>query len=118
MKFIQGRDRFQICLFPVSLDDPIDQDNEVRVIDLLVDSLDTDALGFASDFVVHGRPAYHPKDPLKLFIHGYLNRTRSPRALEKETRRNIEVCGKITKAKEGFIYEAKTVRNIKDIPTE
>jgi hypothetical protein len=30
----------------------------------------------------------------------------------------IEVFGQITKIEEGFIYEAKTIRNIKDIPTE
>jgi hypothetical protein len=30
----------------------------------------------------------------------------------------VEVFGKITKTEEGFIYEAKTIRNIKDIPAE
>jgi hypothetical protein len=30
----------------------------------------------------------------------------------------VEVFGQITKTEEGFIYEAKTIRNIKDIPTE
>jgi transposase len=38
-----------------------------------------------------GRPAYNPSDLLKLFIYGYLNRTRSSRELEKESKRNIEV---------------------------
>ena len=91
MKFIEGQDRFQTCLFPVSLDNSIDENNEVRVIDLFVDSLDLESLNFILDFVENGRPAYHPKDLLKLFIYGYLNRTRSSRELEKETKRNIEV---------------------------
>lgn len=30
----------------------------------------------------------------------------------------IEVFGQIKKTEEGFIYEAKTIRNIKDIPAE
>jgi transposase len=91
MKFIQGQDRFQTSLFPVSLDASIDENNEVRVIDLFVDSLDLNPLGFNVDFVDNGRPAYHPKDLLKVFIYGYLNRIRSSRGLEKETKRNIEM---------------------------
>lgn len=91
MKFIQGQDRFQTCLFPVSLDASIDENNEVRVIDLFVNSLDLNQLGFDLDFVDNGRPAYHPKDLLKLFIYGYLNKIRSSRGLEKETKRNIEM---------------------------
>jgi len=39
MKFIQGVNRSQISLFPVSLDEAIDPDNEVRLIDLFVNSL-------------------------------------------------------------------------------
>ncbi|MCL6473182.1 MAG: transposase [Firmicutes bacterium] len=38
-----------------------------------------------------GRPPYDPKDMLKLYIYGYLNRIRSSRRLEKETQRNVEV---------------------------
>ena len=91
MKFIKGQNRAQLSLFAVSLDQSIDQDNEVRLIDLLVDSLDLSSFGFKSDFGENGRPAYHPADLLKLFIYGYLNRIRSSRALEKEGRRNIEV---------------------------
>lgn len=30
----------------------------------------------------------------------------------------VEVLGQITKTEEGFIYEAKIIRNIKDIPAE
>lgn len=91
MKFIQGQDRFQTSLFPVSLDSSIDQDNEIRLIDLFIDSLELKPFGFDVDFVDNGRPAYHPKDLLKLFIYGYLNKVRSSRDLEKETKRNIEM---------------------------
>jgi transposase len=91
MKFIQGHNRSQINLFPVSLDQSIDPDNEVRIIDLFVDSLSIKDYGFRTDFVENGRPAYHPADLLKLFIYGYMNKVRSTRDLEKECHRNIEV---------------------------
>src|SRR5665811_276727 len=91
MKFIQGQSRDQINLFPVSLDRSIDPDNEVRIIDLFVESLSVKDYGFRTDFTENGRPAYHPTDLLKLFIYGYLNKVRSSRDLEKECRRNIEV---------------------------
>ncbi len=91
MKFILGQSRDQINLFPVSLDNSIDPDNEVRIIDLFVDSLPVKEYGFRTDFPENGRPAYHPSDLLKLFIYGYLNKVRSSRDLEKECGRNIEV---------------------------
>ncbi|NQT78369.1 MAG: IS1182 family transposase, partial [Bacteroidetes bacterium] len=76
MKFIQGHDRSQTHLFPISLDQSIDPDNEVRFIDLFVESLAIDDYGFKTEFVENGRPAYHPGDLLKLYIYGYLNKTR------------------------------------------
>jgi len=91
MKFIQGHNRNQITIFPVSLDQGIDPDNEVRVIDLFVESLSIKDYGFRTDFPENGRPAYHPADLLRLFIYGYLNKIRSSRDLEKECKRNIEV---------------------------
>jgi len=51
MKFIQGQNRTQINLFPISLDQSIDPDNEVRIIDLFVDSLSIKDYGFRTDFI-------------------------------------------------------------------
>lgn len=90
-KFIQGQNRTQASLFPISLDDSIDPENEVRIIDLFVGSLKLADYGFRVDFPENGRPAYHPADLLKLYIYGYLNKVRSSRDLEKECKRNIEV---------------------------
>jgi len=89
--YIQGQNRTQTTLFPACLDDAISPENEVRLIDAFVNFLDIAAMGFRVDHGENGRPAYHPKDLLKLFIYGYLNRIRSSRQLEKETKRNIEV---------------------------
>ena len=91
MKYIQGNNRSQTYLFPVSLEDSIDTENEVRLIDLFVNSLSLENYGFKVAFVENGRPAYHPADLLKLYIYGYLNKVRSSRDLEKECTRNIEV---------------------------
>ena len=68
MKFITGIDRNQAALFPVTLEQSIDQDNEVRLIDLFVDSLPLTEYGFNMEFGENGRPAYHPADLLKLYI--------------------------------------------------
>jgi transposase len=113
MKFIQGKDRFQTCLFPVTLDASVDENNEVRLIDLFVDSLDISLMGFEVDFVDNGRPAYHPKDLLKLYIYGYLNRIRSSRGLERESKRNIELMWLL----KGLSPDHNTINNFrKDNP--
>lgn len=91
MKYIEGQNRTQTYLFPVSLDQAVSENNKVRLIDLFVDSLALEGFGFKVEFTENGRPAYHPSDLLKLYIYGYLNRVRSSRNLEKECKRNIEV---------------------------
>lgn len=91
MKYILGLDRKQTSLFPISLDDTIEENNSVRAIDQFVESLNLNSMGFRINFIENGPPAYHPKVLLKLYIYGYMNRTHSSRVLEKECRRNIEV---------------------------
>jgi len=91
MKYIQGNNRSQTYLFPISLENSIDQDNEVRLIDLFVNSLNLKDYGFKVEFIENGRPAYRPADLLKLYIYGYMNKVRTSRDLEKECNRNIEV---------------------------
>lgn len=75
------------------LEEYIAQDNEVRLVDLFVDSLPLSDYNFEQkrDLALGGRPAYHPSDLLKLFIYGYMNRIRSSRQLEKECIRNMEL---------------------------
>ena len=46
MKYIEGQNRNQLTIFPVSLDDSIDKDNEVRIIDMFVNSFDMSEMGF------------------------------------------------------------------------
>ena len=87
MKFIQGKPRNQWGMY--CLVAHVDADNEVRLIDLFVDSLNLSELGFKVDCEENGRPAYHPGTLLRLFIYGYRNRIRSSRQPEKECKRNL-----------------------------
>jgi transposase len=91
MQFIQGKNRTQSILFPKSLDQLVEQDNEVRMIDLFVESINLTDFKFVIKTTMEGRPAYHPKDLLKLYVYGYLNHIRSSRQLEKGCKRNIEI---------------------------
>ena len=89
MRYIQGQNRDHIYLFPVSLNDAVEAENEVRLINAFVDSLKIEEFGFRLDHTENGRPAYHPSDLLKLYIYGYLNKIRSSRDLEKECSYNF-----------------------------
>ena len=91
MKYITGKNRAQLVLIPTTLDDVIDEDNEARFIDLFVETIDLGKMGFEVFHIENGRPAYHPKDLLKLYLYGYLNSIRSSRKLEQATKINIEV---------------------------
>ena len=89
--FIKGEDCTQGTLFPERLDDYVAEDNPVRVIDVFIDDLDISGLGFKAAPAATGRPGYHPKVMLKLYVYGYLNRVQSSRRLEREAQRNIEL---------------------------
>jgi len=92
MNFIIGESRNQITLMPDSIDEYIDDNNSVRVIEAYINSLDLEGLEFTrSQPNDTGRPMYDPKDLLKLYVYGYMNRIRSSRRLETETKRNLEV---------------------------
>ena len=81
-------------LLPACLDDYVTVDNPIRELDIFVESLNLESCGFTfpkSDSQGRGRPAYHPKSLLKLFIYGYMNGLRSGRKLEKACKINLEV---------------------------
>jgi transposase len=67
------RPRSQGTLFPEHLEDYVAEDNPVRVIEVFVEQLDLNQLGFKGiKPLATGRPAYHPSVLLKLYIYGYL----------------------------------------------
>jgi transposase/IS5 family transposase len=112
MAHIPGHDRSQLLLLPEVVDDYVAADNPVRFIEAFVDGLDLAALGFIGTVPkATGRPGYAPADLLKLYIYGYLNRTRSSRRLEAETHRNIEVIWLLRHLKPDF----KTIADFRRI---
>src|SRR2546423_7871758 len=103
MDYIRGVSRNQVILFPESVEDYITEDNPVRFIDACVSGLDLAGLGFARGTPAEtGRPAYDPGDLLRLYLYGYLNRVRSSRMLERETKVNLEVMWLLGKLSPDF----------------
>jgi transposase len=109
-RFIEGECRTQTTLLPESIDDYITDTNPVRIVDVFVDELDLDRLGFDGvEPAITGRPAYHPAILLKIYIYGYLNRIQSSRRLEKETHRNVELMWLVGRLTPDF----KTIANFR-----
>ncbi len=103
MGYIEGEDRKQTVLFPEVLDDYISEENPVRFIDVFIGGVDLSEMGFGRAIAKEtGRPPYDPGDLLRLYVYGYLNRTRSSRQLEKEAGRNVELMWLMRKLRPDF----------------
>lgn len=74
-----------------SLDDMITPDNNVRVIDAYVQTLDVEKLGYRTYTDKIGRPAYNPKDLIVLYLYSYISKVISSRIMEHQTYVNLEV---------------------------
>ena len=110
MEFIRGEDREQIILLPESIEEYVEENGTVRVIDAFINNLDLCELGFSRcEPKETGRPPYDPKDILKLYIYGYMNRIRSSRRLEAESKRNMEVIWLLRK----LVPDHKTIANFR-----
>jgi transposase len=103
MSYVEGESREQRILFPEVLDDYISEENVVRFIDAFVDGLEMVELGFDRTAPKEtGRPPYDPRDLLKLYIYGYMNRIRTGRTLERECQRNVELMWLMRKLRPDF----------------
>lgn len=92
MGYVEGVSREQVLMFPEVMDDYVSRENPVRFVDAWVDRLELVELGFSkAEPAELGRPAYDPRDLLKLYIYGYVNEICSSRKLERETKRNLEL---------------------------
>lgn len=96
MPYIEKKDRNQMMM--CSLDSFVDQESIARVIDVFVDSLDIEGLGFEkAEAAIEGRPGYDPRCLLKLYLYGSRKGIRSSRKLAEACKLNIEVkwivCG-------------------------
>ena len=61
----------EFVVFPVVLDDLVEDDHVCRVIDAFVSVLKMAVLGFErAEAADTGRPGYDPRDLLKLYLYG------------------------------------------------
>ena len=110
MSYIRGFYRQQKVLIPETIDSLMDKNNEVRFIDTFVNSLDVVEIGFKDvRNNKNGRPPFHPKDLIKLYIYGYLNKIRSSRALGRECKRDIELIWLM----KGLVPDRNTISNFR-----
>ncbi len=92
MHFIEPKDRNQLSL-DNNMDGWVDQNNVVRLIDVMVDKIiKAQPTTFSNRGQKElGRKAYRPETLQKLYLYGYLNGICSSRKLERECHRNLEV---------------------------
>jgi len=77
----------QMVLFPQRIDEDIAEDDPVRVVDAVVESLDLE--DFKKLYRERGRSPYNPKMLLKVVIYAYMNNIYSCRKIEKQLLRDI-----------------------------
>jgi transposase len=103
-KYKEGQNRKQGMLLPERVDDYIGKDNVARAVDIYVDSLEIEELGFkkTAGGVQRGQPGYSPKAMLKLYLYGFIQGVRSSRKLARECERNLEVIWIISGLKPSY----------------
>lgn len=89
MDFITGFDRDQLVM--MDFESCLGPDSWARIVDMFVDILPMDELGFGDVLNNEGRPPYRSSDLLKLYLYGYKNKLRSSRQLEHACKVNLEV---------------------------
>ena len=77
----------QMVLFPQRIDEDIAEDDPVRVVDSVVESLNLE--GIRKLYKERGRSPYNPKMLLKVVIYAYMNNIYSCRKIEKLLLRDI-----------------------------
>jgi len=99
LKAHQDRNQLQM----ISLEAMVGKNSIVRLIDVFVDLLDLEEIGFiVKGKIKNGAPAFHAADLLKLYYYGYSNRIRSSRRLEREAKINLEAIWLIKGTKPGY----------------
>jgi len=77
----------QTVFFPQRIDEHIAQNDPVRIVNVIVDSLNLD--NFKKLYKETGRCPYHPKMMLKVLLYAYMNNVYSCRKIEKLLLRDI-----------------------------
>lgn len=75
-------DRNQVSM--IALEEMVAENSFARLVDLFVEALPFDQLGFTNSALEkEGRPPYHPKVLLKLYMYGYRHGLRSSNKLTR-----------------------------------
>lgn len=90
-RYIEGKSRHQLELFPARLDEWIEEDHPARVIDRFADNIDMDSLGLKENNDEVGRPRYSPFALIKALIYCYSIGIRSSRKIERLAGENMAV---------------------------
>ena len=77
----------QLVLFPQRIDEDIAENDPVRIVNAIVDSLNLEA--FKKLYKDRGRSPYHPRMMLKVILYAYMNNVYSCRRIEKLLLRDI-----------------------------
>ena len=77
----------QLVLFPQRIDEDIAENDPVRIVNAIVDSLNLEA--FKKLYKERGRSPYHPRMMLKVILYAYMNNVYSCRRIEKLLLRDI-----------------------------
>lgn len=77
----------QTVLFPQRIDEDIAENDPVRMVNALVDSLNLES--FRKLYKECGRSPYHPRMMLKVILYAYMNNVYSCRKIEKLLHRDI-----------------------------
>ena len=102
----------QTLLFPQRIDENIAENDPVRIINAVVDSLNLDC--FKKLYKETGRCAYHPKMMLKVIIYAYMNNIYSCRRIEKLLLRDIHFIWLAGNEKPDFITINRFRNRVKD----
>lgn len=81
--------RFEIEMFPQSIEDYVAQDDTVRAYDTFVETINPKAVGLNINPNKEGCPEYNPIAMIKLLLYGYSYGIRSSRKLERACYHNI-----------------------------
>ena len=89
MRTIEGEIREEMKL--MCLEEEIEEDDEVRVVDAIIDALDIEKIGFKEKERKSeaGRPRYDEKLMLKLYVYSYRNGIRSGRKIENACKYDV-----------------------------
>ena len=102
----------QLVLFPQRIDEDIAENDPVRIVNAIVDSLNLEA--FKKLYKEKGRSPYHPRMMLKVILYAYMNNVYSCRRIEKLLLRDIHYIWLAGYEKPDFITINRFRNRVKD----